>query len=216
MFKRDSRGFTLIELLVVIAIIAILAAILFPVFARMRGRAEQSSCLSNLKQLGTSVQMYMQDYDNTYPYAYSTAGGGEANAQTGTREITATLQTYVKNTKIWICPSSELTGPTSYAVNATVIRNGVSGYYIAGQLEEICKKPAIASYAWDSEADISTCVHDEALNVLYADGHAGSVNLKGFTSRYPLCASLYDEAGAAAGTKATFGRLGWYGYDALP
>jgi prepilin-type N-terminal cleavage/methylation domain-containing protein/prepilin-type processing-associated H-X9-DG protein len=61
------RGFTLIELLVVIAIIAILAAILFPVFAKARDKAEQTSCLSNLKQLGTAAQMYASNYDNQLP-----------------------------------------------------------------------------------------------------------------------------------------------------
>ena len=62
-----KRGFTLIELLVVIAIIAILAAILFPVFAQAREKARQTSCLSNLKQLGTATQLYLDDYDETYP-----------------------------------------------------------------------------------------------------------------------------------------------------
>jgi prepilin-type N-terminal cleavage/methylation domain-containing protein/prepilin-type processing-associated H-X9-DG protein len=65
--KPLRRGFTLIELLVVIAIIAILAAILFPVFAQARAKARQAMCLSNLKQLGTAFMMYVQDYDETYP-----------------------------------------------------------------------------------------------------------------------------------------------------
>lgn len=64
------RGFTLIELLVVIAIIAILAAILFPVFAQARDKARQASCLSNLKQIGTAMMMYVQDYEETYPLVY--------------------------------------------------------------------------------------------------------------------------------------------------
>jgi prepilin-type N-terminal cleavage/methylation domain-containing protein/prepilin-type processing-associated H-X9-DG protein len=64
---RRARGFTLIELLVVIAIIAILAAILFPVFAQAREKARSISCISNLKQVGMSVQMYVQDYDETFP-----------------------------------------------------------------------------------------------------------------------------------------------------
>src|SRR5262245_57150515 len=64
-----KRGFTLIELLVVIAIIAILAAILFPVFARAREQARKATCLSNLRQMGTAVTMYVQDYDETYPIA---------------------------------------------------------------------------------------------------------------------------------------------------
>ena len=68
---RRRLGFTLIELLVVIAIIAILAAILFPVFARAREKARQTQCLSNYKQLALAVQMYIQDYDGVYPYVVS-------------------------------------------------------------------------------------------------------------------------------------------------
>lgn len=64
---QQRRGFTLIELLVVIAIIAILAAILFPVFAQAREKARQTTCVSNLKQIGTAFMMYVQDYDETYP-----------------------------------------------------------------------------------------------------------------------------------------------------
>jgi prepilin-type N-terminal cleavage/methylation domain-containing protein len=66
---RRCRGFTLIELLVVIAIIAILAAILFPVFARAREKARENTCLSNLKQITLGILMYTQDYDGCYPLA---------------------------------------------------------------------------------------------------------------------------------------------------
>jgi prepilin-type N-terminal cleavage/methylation domain-containing protein len=76
-FKAGS-GFTLIELLVVIAIIAILAAILFPVFARARESARRATCLSNLKQLGTAFQMYAQDFDETYPSGLVLAVPGPA------------------------------------------------------------------------------------------------------------------------------------------
>jgi prepilin-type N-terminal cleavage/methylation domain-containing protein len=67
---RSRRGFTLIELLVVIAIIAILAAILFPVFAQARERARAAACLSNMKQIGQAVYMYIQDYDEMMPTFY--------------------------------------------------------------------------------------------------------------------------------------------------
>src|SRR5215211_2252452 len=78
--KRTRLAFTLIELLVVIAIIAILAAILFPVFARARESARRSTCLSNLKQLGTAFQMYTQDFDEVYPSGLVLAvPGPEAN-----------------------------------------------------------------------------------------------------------------------------------------
>src|SRR6202011_6192032 len=66
---RQRSGFTLIELLVVIAIIAILAAILFPVFAQAREQARKAVCLSNCKQIGLGMMMYVQDYDETYPVA---------------------------------------------------------------------------------------------------------------------------------------------------
>jgi len=70
------KGFTLIELLVVIAIIAILAAILFPVFARAREKARQTSCLSNVKELGLGLMMYVQDYDECFPYGRHTDTSG--------------------------------------------------------------------------------------------------------------------------------------------
>ena len=72
--KGKRTGFTLIELLVVIAIIAILAAILFPVFARAREKARTASCQSNLKQLASGCIMYMQDYDECYPQVYPVSG----------------------------------------------------------------------------------------------------------------------------------------------
>src|SRR6266498_3504443 len=76
--RNRLTGFTLIELLVVIAIIAILAAILFPVFARARESARRAACLSNLKQLGTAFQMYAQDYDETFPSGLTLAVPGPA------------------------------------------------------------------------------------------------------------------------------------------
>ena len=96
--RRRIPGFTLIELLVVIAIIAILAAILFPVFARARENARKSTCQSNLKQIGMAVQMYAQDYDEIYP-GISMA---TATSQCWTNDL---LDPYIKNAKVWVCPS---------------------------------------------------------------------------------------------------------------
>lgn len=93
-FARRN-AFTLIELLVVIAIIAILAAILFPVFARARENARRASCMSNLKQIALGFMMYTQDYDDRFPY-YS--GGGEM----------AFIFPYVKSAQVFRCPSSGL------------------------------------------------------------------------------------------------------------
>lgn len=112
MTKR--RGFTLIELLVVIAIIAILAAILFPVFAQAREKARQTSCLSNMKQVGTAVLMYSQDYDEMYPL-----GSFLLTGMTAAISWQDLLEPYIKvgaagtgvnvvqraNVTFWICPS---------------------------------------------------------------------------------------------------------------
>jgi len=99
------RGFTLIELLVVIAIIAILAAILFPVFAKAREKARQSSCLSNMKQIGLAFMQYVQDYDETcvlnYQYPMDPAIGYQLFQQQ--------LSPYVKNRQIFTCPSRATT-----------------------------------------------------------------------------------------------------------
>lgn len=97
---KTRKGFTLIELLVVIAIIAILASILFPVFARARENARRASCQSNLKQIGLGVLQYVQDYDEHFPQLYK--DNGVVYMYTYMREL---MTPYTKNDQIWICPS---------------------------------------------------------------------------------------------------------------
>ena len=109
--RRSSRslrrhGFTLIELLVVIAIIAILAAILFPVFAQAREKARQTACLNNTKQIGTAFMMYVQDYDETFPPSRVMSGSATSpcagNALLPWNDI---VQPYMRNEDILKCPS---------------------------------------------------------------------------------------------------------------
>jgi len=118
--RLNKRGFTLIELLVVIAIIAILAAILFPVFAKVREKARQTSCASNEKQFGLAFVQYIQDYDEVYPLASYNAGGIDWVGKVGP---------YIKSTAVFSCPdetsshSAAKDGvlPLSYGANADVL-----------------------------------------------------------------------------------------------
>src|SRR3954447_741735 len=109
MKHRASRAFTLIELLVVIAIIAILAAILFPVFAQAREKARAAGCLSNLKQIGLAVAMYLQDNDSQYPSQQKDGVPvnlpGAAPVYPVEQNFMDELYPYVKNTQVFVCPS---------------------------------------------------------------------------------------------------------------
>jgi len=128
---QQRRGFTLIELLVVIAIIAILAAILFPVFAQAREQARKSSCLSNTKQMGIALAMYRQDWDGGGPFGgWPVSNTGAANVHSPTSKYHEdwqfTLQPYAKNAKIFRCPSDKIDNvnrPISYLYNNNLNAN---------------------------------------------------------------------------------------------
>lgn len=130
------RAFTLIELLVVIAIIAILAAILFPVFARARENARRSSCQSNLKQLGLGFAQYTQDYDEQLPVG-DTFGNRYEGTGWGGR-----IFPYVKSTQIYVCPDdttgpSGNTTPVSYAYNHTFAEKKINLSAIKNSAQQI-------------------------------------------------------------------------------
>ncbi len=123
------RGFTLIELLVVIAIIAILAAILFPVFAKAREKARQSTCLSNVKQITLSILQYAQDYDERFPFAYSTPPNSADR-----KGLIQIIHPYIQNSQVHDCPSADMTsnvnsylGNRSYGYHQSLMPAAAAG-----------------------------------------------------------------------------------------
>src|SRR5260221_6614501 len=128
--RRSRSGFTLIELLVVIAIIAILAAILFPVFAQAREKARATSCLSNEKQMGTAIQMYVQDYDEKLFFYASTSSPSRSRsgaivpnaANVNPVRWWNALMPYTKNTQILVCPSDDLPTPSADSLGSKTMK----------------------------------------------------------------------------------------------
>lgn len=128
--RGQQNGFTLIELLVVIGIIAVLAALIFPVFAKAREKARQTSCLSNLRQLGLAVTMYVQDYDEQMPGTWDNVNGNNQiggwmfyrnfpNVNPGDYDPTqGSVYPYVRNRALFKCPSDSSRQDDSYAINA--------------------------------------------------------------------------------------------------
>jgi len=179
-------GFTLIELLVVIAIIAILAAILFPVFARAREKARQTSCLSNLKQIGLAAQMYKGDYDerNVYDRMQTSnpaaPGGPYVSPYCGTNYwYVDILDPYMKNRQVWMCPSDN--GPHtcvgfpdhSYEPNTEMVGAKDSGVKDpAGTIHFIEAGLNSRAHCGDPGSYINQANHNNGWNIAFADGHA--------------------------------------------
>jgi prepilin-type N-terminal cleavage/methylation domain-containing protein/prepilin-type processing-associated H-X9-DG protein len=185
-----KHGFTLIELLVVIAIIAILAAILFPVFARAREKARQTSCLSNLKQIGLSHQMYAQDYDECFTkyqgYWSSDLWDGAAGVYWYDR-----LMPYMKNHQILYCPSdsdhdSATAGGSAQAYKCDYTYNQFIGQSGGAAMAQV-GSPASCVIVTEgnnnycrlyndptaSKAGMPPAMrHNEGFNNAYCDGHA--------------------------------------------
>jgi prepilin-type N-terminal cleavage/methylation domain-containing protein/prepilin-type processing-associated H-X9-DG protein len=159
MSHRRCTGFTLIELLVVIAIIAILAAILFPVFAQAREKARQTSCLSNMKQLTLGEMQYVQDYDETYQdggsYLVTTMGvagsGGSADGS-NVNWWRYPLFPYVKNWQVYLCPSSSMS-----VSDPSSPRNQLIGHY--GMNGNLYRKSMAQLVAPADKVLIGDCIH---------------------------------------------------------
>ncbi len=195
------KGFTLIELLVVIAIIAILAAILFPVFARAREKARQTSCLSNVKQMALAVQMYSQDYDEKMPFAqmiYDVAVYQPWQDKTVSSGYYADLlYPYIKNKQVFVCPSRDgdwigygyncymgyignrqptttYTAPIYTGVALSTIQYPAQTVVIGDRHGGTY--PSWAYYRlWTasySGADYEPLPHNEGVNIAFCDGHA--------------------------------------------
>ncbi len=184
-------GFTLIELLVVIAIIAILAAILFPVFAQAREKARQTSCISNTKQYSTATLMYVQDYDETMPFASYLNGFCVAT-------FYWEVAPYVKNDQVTLCPSdpkalslaastgAPCTGTppfTGYVVNPKVFANGFANQ--PGLALAAVNRPADTIMIYDGNVALNSSFsaqlqlvqarHTDTFSSAFVDGHSKAV-----------------------------------------
>jgi len=148
---RLRRGFTLIELLVVIAIIAILAAILFPVFQKVRENARRAACLSNEKQLGLAIMQYLNDSDEHYP------AKGQVSASGAYRSWRQVIYSYVKSTGVYHCPSnSSATGDQSANDSGwPAIAPGLVNDYACSYIPQDYGQPAYKGsglFVWDQKA----------------------------------------------------------------
>jgi len=173
-------GFTLIELLVVIAIIAILAAILFPVFAQAREKARQASCVSNEKQLGLAVLQYVQDYDETYPF-------GMDDNWDWQQTWTYTVQPYVKSLGVFQCPDDSIntaTPPWGGSLNTiSYAANGYNGWNGSGN--QLFGLIGVAQ-GWISQNTMTLAgVNYPSATILIAEKHADECVKAGKVPAFP-------------------------------
>jgi len=218
------RGFTLIELLVVIAIIAILAAILFPVFAKAREKARTSSCQSNMKQIGVAFAQYAQDYDERLPMCRTCNGFvSPINGQTVTLTFRFSIQPYLKSVQVFSCPSNTSTQtvdggilnhyayPTDGGDDSTGFSYGTGNGGTALARIEWPAETAQVIEKRDGGPDIASwnCRysgfygHNGMANFLYCDGHVKIMKWpKVLTPKSAFRFDLADHAAHATGFPA--------------
>ena len=184
---RRRMGFTLIELLVVIAIIAILAAILFPVFARAREKARQTTCQSNLKQLGLAILMYTDDYEGAMPLWSLVGGDTQGNGRLPGPPYTwdEQIQAYSRNKSLLICPSNPFgRDKRSYSLPRYVSGIALDMPYNASNVVMLFEKGSYPPFSWEdataenfkqSTANASnpneSTFHNGGKNFCFLDGH---------------------------------------------
>jgi prepilin-type N-terminal cleavage/methylation domain-containing protein/prepilin-type processing-associated H-X9-DG protein len=180
--KSITRAFTLIELLVVIAIIAILAAILFPVFAQAREKARGASCLSNLKQIGTAMIMYTQDYDENFVHYTEYCNRipnplkpNDPNHPNGVWQMwQAALDPYLKNWQVYTCPSDTYSSSKDPFVNFYDLSYGYNYGYLSelivqgGAVAPATADPGCGASQW-FQAHSQAFVQQPASIVMVAD-----------------------------------------------
>lgn len=170
--RSKLRAFTLIELLVVIAIIAIIAALLLPVIAKSKEAGKSAACLSNLRQVGLALQMFVQDNDNKMPVMYDAPISTNASPLTNTlATMDLVLSNHLGNVRVLLCPSDRKdlfarTG-SSYAWNFLI--NGQDADHL--MVLNINFDPHNLPVAFDKEAFHAAAGTGRGVNYLYADGH---------------------------------------------
>jgi prepilin-type N-terminal cleavage/methylation domain-containing protein/prepilin-type processing-associated H-X9-DG protein len=193
---KRLRAFTLIELLVVIAIIAILASILFPVFARARENARRASCQSNLKQIALGIKQYIQDYDERFPLDGSS--DGSTTPVIGWAYI---IQPYVKSEQIFQCPSDTVAPPTGADLETRAATAGFSDYWYNGNLVTASGKTGV------NEAQLT----NSSNTVLNGDGTGTSSDAKSFRQS-PLNKDIHFDG---ANYSFADGHVKWLRYNAV-
>jgi len=220
-FSSRKSAFTLIELLVVIAIIAILAAILFPAFARARENARRASCQSNLKQIALGIKQYTQDYDEKFPNIDTTATTGTGYAANpGWAYAT---QPYLKSEQIFQCPSETNGQPPQTTLELRAMQSLFSDYWMNYNLGQ--QSEAVLAYSsntvmngdgtsptppgggadfWRTNVGGGSARHLEGANYSFADGHVKWLRPEKVLSANP--ATLCGSAGANTpnGSNSTF------------
>jgi len=167
--KTRTHGFTLIELLVVIAIIAILAAILFPVFAKVREKARQTSCLSNEKQIGLAFAQYYEDYDEKWPYGVLTGATTQSPANVTGSGWASTIYQYVKSTGVYKCPDDNTQSGTQNGFTLSPVSYGFNSN-LAGQADATLVAPASTVNLFEVQGDTANLAEPQSLDAINGDG----------------------------------------------